>query len=82
MFNHKVPCNTIVLVNYNRDVERTIIEPISKKLVLETIIPESWLSPQPSNAKRILDWLDTIECYKLTYSKTSEIDRVITNIIS
>ena len=66
------PCKAIIMVNYNKD-STTKLELISIKEVLETLIPDSWLSPNPSHAKQFLDWLSRTSVYKLTYSNTKSV---------
>lgn len=72
------PCKAIIMVNYNKGSE-TKLELISIKEVLETLIPESWLSPNPNHAKQFLDWLSQTPVYKLTYSSTNSVTEEITN---
>ncbi|MDW5287900.1 hypothetical protein [Formosa sp. PL04] len=66
-----VPCQSIVLVNYNHKAE-VLLETIDAKTALEILIPDSWISPQPKNAKAFLDWISTVTFYKLTYSNNQD----------
>ncbi|WP_147298307.1 phosphoenolpyruvate carboxykinase (ATP) [Winogradskyella pacifica] len=70
------PCHAIVLVNYVSESE-TIIEPISIKHILETIIEDSWLSPNPKHAQQFLDWLQKVKLYQVTYSDTNSVSSEI-----
>lgn len=72
------PCKAIIMVNYNKGSE-TKLELISIKDALETLIPESWLSPNPNHAKIFLDWISETPVYKLTYSSTDDVTKEITN---
>jgi hypothetical protein len=74
--NH-YPCHSIVLVNYERNAE-THLKSASVKNVLETLIPDSWLSPNPSHAKQFLDWLKSTTFYELTYSDTKSVTQEMT----
>jgi len=47
---------------------------------LETLIPESWLSPNPKHAKQFLDWLQTLAFYEITYSDTESVLKEIKTI--
>lgn len=67
--NH-YPCIAVVLVNYMQDSETTL-ELATVQAVLETLIPDSWLSPHPKHAAQFLDWLEQIKFYELTYSDTT-----------
>ena len=67
-----MPCDKIVLVNYEENA-LTIIEEISIEIILKTLIPDSWLSPKPKNAEYFLNWLENITFYKLTYSNDKEV---------
>ncbi|MBD09894.1 MAG: hypothetical protein CMC68_03915 [Flavobacteriaceae bacterium] len=71
------PCRAIIMVNYSKDSDTTL-EPVSIKEVLETLIPESWLSPSPLHAKTFLDWLSKTPVYQLTYSDTEGVTEEIT----
>ncbi|GAB5565626.1 MAG: hypothetical protein Wins2KO_26890 [Winogradskyella sp.] len=69
-------CKAIVMVNYMTGAEtalkRTTIAP-----VLETLIPESWLSHNAAHAKQFMDWLQQAQLYELTYSNTkSVVDKI------
>ncbi|NRD21349.1 hypothetical protein HNV08_14925 [Winogradskyella eckloniae] len=61
------PCFAALLVNYKANAE-TSLERVSVKRMLETLIPDSWLSPNPAYAKAFLNWLAQIEIYEITYS--------------
>ncbi|EDP71445.1 hypothetical protein FBALC1_03137 [Flavobacteriales bacterium ALC-1] len=73
------PCNAIILVNYKSNAE-TILENISIKTLLETLIPDSWLSPDPLHAKQFLDWIGRLNIYKLTYSDTKKVTQKISEL--
>lgn len=66
------PCNAIILVNYKPEA-KTKLEQVSVKTILETIIPDSWLSPNPQHAQQFLDWLTELKMYQLTYSDTNNV---------
>lgn len=61
------PCKKIVLVKYNPNAPSTLKETNTEK-ILETLIPESWLSPLASNSRLFLDWLVDLQCFELHYS--------------
>ncbi len=73
------PCRAIILVNYKAKSE-TQLESVSIKTLLETLIPESWLSPNPIHAKAFLDWLDTVCIYQLTYSNTTSVTQEVSQL--
>ncbi|CDF80654.1 conserved hypothetical protein [Formosa agariphila KMM 3901] len=74
-----VPCNTIVLVNY-QPKSKALLEPIDIKTALEILIPDSWISPKPENAKAFLDWISTVTFYKLTYSNNQDVINIFSTI--
>lgn len=76
--NH-YPCHAIILVNYKSKAETTL-ESVSIKTLLETLIPDSWLSPNPLHAEQFLDWLETLDIYKLTYSDTQSVTVTVSNL--
>ena len=73
------PCHTVVHVTYEKNVA-TKFEKIPLEGILQTLIPDSWLSPNPKHASNFLDWLETITAYSLTYSDIEEILPVIESI--
>ena len=75
---NNVPCHKMVLVNYQKNAPTTI-EKAPIESVLETLIPDSWLSPKPENAKLFLNWLEKITFYKLTYSNNNEVIDIFKN---
>jgi hypothetical protein len=67
-----VPCSAVIRVNYQKDTP-TQLTPLDIKSALETLIPESWISPNPQNAKSFMDWLTTVQFYELSYSDFQEV---------
>jgi len=65
-------CETIVVINYNKNQKDTLLEPIEIAEALNILIPESWLEPSERNAKQFLNWLQKLKCYKLSYSNNNE----------
>lgn len=61
------PCNKIVYVKYDAQATSEL-KKVATENILPTLIPESWLSPLPSNAQLFLDWLKEAQCYELNYS--------------
>ncbi|WP_157503083.1 phosphoenolpyruvate carboxykinase (ATP) [Mangrovimonas xylaniphaga] len=66
------PCNKIVLVKYDKNTPNTVLVELDPAKALETLIPESWISPDPKHAKLFLNWLETVEFYSLTYNNNEE----------
>lgn len=73
------PCRSIILVNYKPE-SKTLLEPVSIKTILETIIEDSWLSPKPKHAKQFLNWLKNMKLYQLTYSDTTCVTKEVSNL--
>lgn len=70
------PCKAIVMVNYMAGAD-TVLEVTSIAPLLETLIPESWLSHNAAHAKQFMDWLEQAQLYELTYSNTANVvDRI------
>ena len=70
-----VPCKKIVFVKYDK-TQSSELKAVSVEKILETLIPESWISPTEKHAILFLDWLKTVDCYMLNYSNN---DFAITN---
>lgn len=62
-----LPCTKIIYVKYDKNATSTI-QNIGIEKILETLIPESWISPLAQNSKLFLEWLKDLECYELNYS--------------
>jgi hypothetical protein len=73
------PCKAVILVNYQKDAD-TILEEISIKTLLEALISDSWLSPNPIHAREILNWLEALKIFKLTYSNTESVTKEVYNL--
>lgn len=73
------PCQTIVLVNYKSNAD-THLERVSIKTLLQTLIPDSWISQEPLHAKQFIDWLYTVDIYKLTYSDTQSVTAEVSQL--
>ncbi len=61
------PCNTIVYVKYNRDKNNSFSK-VSKSKILETLIPDSWISPKETHAVQFINWLKEVNCFELNYN--------------
>lgn len=61
------PCRKIVYVKYDAEAKSELKE-VASEQILQTLIPESWLSPLASNSKLFLEWLKDLKCFELTYS--------------
>jgi len=66
-----VPCTKIVYVKYNPKTSTTLTKSSADK-VLQTLIPDSWISPQQKNAKQFLNWLENLNYYELSYSENNK----------
>ncbi|MFD2917478.1 phosphoenolpyruvate carboxykinase (ATP) [Psychroserpens luteus] len=65
--NSHFPCNKIVYVKFDKTKKSELI-PISVEKILETLIPDSWISPNEAHALSFLNWLKQVKCYELRYS--------------
>ena len=72
-------CKAIIMVNYEPG-SQTLLEPASIKDILETLIPDSWLSNHPLHAEQFLDWLASTQLYELTYSDTNSVIETISTV--
>ncbi|MFT5846428.1 hypothetical protein [Psychroserpens sp.] len=60
-------CKKIVLVKFDMTKSSKLL-PISVEKILETLIPDSWISPNEEHALKFMNWLSRIECFELSYS--------------
>lgn len=63
-------CYKIVMVKYEANAQSELQECPPEKL-LQTFIPDSWISPYPEHAKQFLNWLKDLKFYELTYSSNA-----------
>ena len=66
-----VPCSKIVYVKYNNNSPTTLTASSADK-ILQTLIPDSWVSPQQQNAQQFLNWLENLNYYELNYSQNNK----------
>ncbi|SNR30155.1 hypothetical protein SAMN06265371_10111 [Lutibacter agarilyticus] len=66
-----LPCTKIVYVKYDSLASTSLIKTGADK-VLQTLIPDSWVSPQHKNAKQFLNWLENLSYYELNYSDNNK----------
>ena len=64
------PCHKIVYVKYD-STKKDSLNLVSSEKVLETLIPDSWISPKESHAQKFINWFKQIECYQLNYSNNT-----------
>lgn len=65
-----LPCHKIVYVKYAEE-SSSELRSTSAETILQALIPDSWISPQPQHAKAFLNWLGTVSFYELHYSDNS-----------
>lgn len=75
---HSFPCHQIVFVDYCENCQSEF-KVVDEKKILSSLIPDSWLSPEPEHAKKILSWFSQMEYYELRYSDS---DYALTSINS
>lgn len=64
-----MPCQKIVYVKFDASKTSTLKE-ISTGNILETLIPDSWISPNEHHALQFINWLKQLRCFELNYSDT------------
>ncbi|WP_040281431.1 hypothetical protein [Psychroserpens damuponensis] len=65
--NSHFPCTKIVYVKFDK-TKSSELHHISVEKIVETLIPDSWISPNEHHAHKFMNWLNDITCYELTYS--------------
>jgi len=61
------PCNKIVYVKYDSTKEDSL-NLVSSENILETLIPDSWISPKELHAQKFINWFKGTKCYQLNYN--------------
>jgi hypothetical protein len=65
--NSYFSCQTIVYVKFD-ETKKSKLNHISVEKILETLIPDSWISPNEKHALIFLNWISDVKCYELSYS--------------
>jgi hypothetical protein len=76
-----VPCKAFVFVKYQKDSGFSLTE-MPREEAFSQLIPDSWISPEPENAKRFMNWFSSIPCFQLTYSDNNKMVQTIKNMLS
>ena len=79
--NNHYHCKAIIMVNYSAN-SKTELKKTDIKKVLEVLISESWLSPDPKHAQQLLDWFRSIDLYQLGYSGTTSVIDTISHLFN
>ena len=74
--NLKVPCKALVFVHYRENAGFQLSE-MSREVAFQQLVPDSWISPEPENAKRFIEWFNKIPCYRLVYSDNNKMIQTI-----
>lgn len=64
------PCHKIVYVKYDIS-KKDSLDLVSSEKILETLIPDSWISPKEAHAVKFINWFKKIDCYQLNYSNNN-----------
>jgi hypothetical protein len=71
-----VPCKALVFVKYEPG-SGLLIEDMVHDEAFQHLIPDSWISPEPDNARRFVEWFTQLPCYRLTYSDNTKMIETI-----
>jgi len=61
------PVKAFVFVKYSES-EPFIFKEVEKREAIQTLLPETWVNPDPENVAKFFDWFDEIRFYDLQYS--------------
>lgn len=61
------PCKNIVYVKFDANAKSSF-KPVSPDKILQTLIPDSWVSPKEKHALKFMNWLKDINSFELRYS--------------
>jgi len=78
---HHYPCCAIVMVNYKKGAASKI-EKVPINDLLQTLIPDSWISANATHAEQFLNWITALNLYQVTYSDTNQGIKAITDIFN
>lgn len=61
------PVKAFVFVKYS-GTEPFVFEEVEKREAIQTLLPETWVNPDPANVTKFFDWFDEISFYRLQYA--------------
>jgi hypothetical protein len=76
-----VPCKGLIFMQYRKH-SGFVFEEIPKQEAIKKLIPDSWISPEPDNAKHFLHWVASLPCYNLIYSDTEKMIHSLDNLFN
>jgi hypothetical protein len=76
-----VPCKAIIHVKYQKDAGLNL-EEMPHEEAFQHLVPDSWISPEPENARRFVHWFNQLPCYRLTYSDNPKMVETIKNLFN
>lgn len=76
-----VPCKALIFTKYEKDAG-FVFEKMSGEEAFKHLIPDSWISPTPVNAKRFINWFTSLPYYRMTYSDSDQMVQIVKKILS
>ena len=61
------PVKAFVFVKYSED-EPFVFEEVEKREAIQSLLPETWVNPDPDNVAKFFKWFDKIRFYRLQYA--------------
>lgn len=61
------PVKAFVFVKYS-EAEPFVFEEVDRREAIQTLLPETWVNPDPENVAQFFNWFDGISFYRLQYS--------------
>lgn len=80
-YTKHLPCKALIFIKYDANIELEF-NTISNLEAFEKLVPDSWLSPEPENAKIFLNWFANLPCYQIVYSSNTKMIKTVTNIFN
>lgn len=76
-----VPCKAIVYVKYQKGAGLNL-EEMPHEEAFQHLVPDSWISPEPDNARRFVQWFSQLPCYWLTYSDNTKMVETVKKLFN
>jgi len=61
------PVKAFVFVKYS-EADPFVFEEVEKREAIQSLLPETWVNPDPENVAKFFDWFDEIAFYRLQYA--------------
>lgn len=75
-----VPCKALIFVKFDKNSD-FYLEPMTHEKAFQQLVPDSWISPEPGNANKFINWFLSLPCYEMTYSDNEKMVQTVKHLL-